>query len=200
MSTRACSILQPSLDPNDAKTPFKLIAGTERKTTGSYYTPDSLVHELVESALVPVIAERLRGGENARGRRSRRCSRSRVCDPAAGSGHFLLAAARRLGRELATARTGEASPAPEAYREAVRDVIRTCIYAVDKNPLATDLCKVALWIEGHHAGHAALLPRSPRQDGATVLVGVFDLSVLHEGIPDEAYRRSRATTRRSRRR
>jgi len=76
----------------------------------------------------------------------------RAIDPAAGSGHFLLAAARRLGRELARIRTGEEEPTPTAFRHAVRDVIRECIYAVDKNPLAVDLCKVALWIEGHDAG------------------------------------------------
>ena len=45
-------------------------------------------------------------------------------------------AARRIGRELAKVRKGEAEPTPSAYREAVRDVMRTCIYAVDKNPLA----------------------------------------------------------------
>ena len=42
---------------------FDLIAGSERKTTGSYYTPPELVHELIESALVPVIKERLESGE-----------------------------------------------------------------------------------------------------------------------------------------
>ncbi|MEJ5276424.1 MAG: hypothetical protein WHU94_10985, partial [Thermogemmata sp.] len=65
----------------------------------------------------------------------------RVLDPACGSGHFLLAAARRLGRELARIRTGEDEPSPDAIREAVREVITHCIYGVDKNPLAVDLCK-----------------------------------------------------------
>ena len=82
-----------------------------------------------------------------------------ICDPAAGSGHFLLAAARRVGRELAIVRSGEAEPAPETYRAALRDVIRHCVYAVDKNPLGADLCKVALWIESHAP---ALLPFSSR--------------------------------------
>ena len=53
-----------------------------------------------------------------------------------------------MGRELARIRTGEEEPTPIAFRHAVRDVIRECIYAVDKNPLAVDLCKVALWIRG----------------------------------------------------
>src|SRR6266511_5065623 len=52
----------------------------------------------------------------------------KVCDPSAGSGHFMLAAARRLGRDLARVRSGEAEPNPADYRRAVRDVIRRCIY------------------------------------------------------------------------
>jgi hypothetical protein len=48
----------------------------------------------------------------------------KVVDPAAGSGHFLLAAAWRIGKELARVRTGEPEPAPEAQRAAIRDVVR----------------------------------------------------------------------------
>lgn len=76
----------------------------------------------------------------------------KVCDIACGSGHFLLAVARRLGKELARVRTGEDEPAPERVREAVRDVISHCIYGVDKNPLAVELCRVALWLESHAEG------------------------------------------------
>jgi hypothetical protein len=111
-----------------------------------------------------------------------------ICDPAAGSGHFLLAAARQVGRELAVVRSGETEPAPETYRVALRDVIRHFLYAVDKNPLAVDLCKVALWIEGHAPG----LPLSfldHRVRCGDSLVGVFDLDVLKEGVPDDAFKR-----------
>ncbi|NMC21704.1 MAG: SAM-dependent DNA methyltransferase, partial [Thermogutta sp.] len=110
----------------------------------------------------------------------------RVCDPACGSGHFLLAAARRLGKELARVRTGEDEPAPERVREAVRDVISHCIYGVDKNPLAVDLCKVALWIEGHTRGKPLTFLDHRIRCGDS-LVGVFDLEVLEKGIPDEAF-------------
>jgi hypothetical protein len=99
----------------------------------------------------------------------------------------LLAAARRVGRELAILRTGEAEPAPETYRAALRDVIRHCVYAVDKNPLAVDLCKVALWIEGHAPG----LPLSfldHRICCGDSLVGVLDLDVLKAGVPDAAFK------------
>ncbi len=110
----------------------------------------------------------------------------KILDPAAGSGHFLLAAARRLGKELARVRTGEEEPAPEALREAVRDVIAHCIYGVDRNPMAVELCKVALWIEGHVPGKPLTFLDHRIRCGDS-LVGVLDLSVLREGIPDGAY-------------
>ena len=163
---------------------FALAAGSQRKETGSYYTPPELVRELIESALVPVMQDRLAAAPTREAKEQALLSLT-ICDPAAGSGHFLLAAARRVGRELAIVRSGEAEPAPETYRAALRDVIRHCLYAVDKNPLAVDLCKVALWIEGHAPG----LPLSfldHRIRCGDSLVGVFDLDVLKAGIPDVA--------------
>ena len=174
----------PEISTNPAG--FDLIAGSERKTTGSYYTPPELVHELIESALVPVIQERL-AAANSKEQKEAALLRMRVVDPAAGSGHFLLAAARRIGKELARIRTDEEEPAPSQFRHAVRDVIRHCIYAVDKNPLAVDLCKVALWIEGHNAGQPLSFLDAHVKWGDS-LVGVFNLKVLRKGIPDDAYK------------
>jgi hypothetical protein len=175
----------PAFLEQEGRTVFRLVPGTERKTTGSYYTPPELVNELVKSALEPVLAERL-----ARARRKVEKERAildiKVCDPACGSGHFLLAAARRLGKELARVRTGDEEPAPEEVRSAVRDVIGHCIYGVDKNPLAVDLCKVALWIEGHAEGRPLTFLDHRIRCGDS-LVGVFDLKVLEEGIPDGAF-------------
>jgi hypothetical protein len=165
---------------------FDLVWGSERKSTGSYYTPPELVRELINSALVPVMEDRLKGLK-ATEEREKAILSMRVIDPAAGSGHFLLAAARRMGGELAKVRTGEEEPPPSAFRHATRDVIRECIYAVDKNPLAVDLCKVALWIEGHNAGQPLSFLDHHVKCGDS-LVGVFDLKVLEEGIPDDAYK------------
>jgi hypothetical protein len=110
----------------------------------------------------------------------------RVLDPACGSGHFLLAAARRLGKELARVRTGEEEPAPERVREAIRDVVAHCLYGVDKNPLAVELCRVALWLEAHCEGKPLTFLDHRIRCGDS-LVGVFDLEALHAGIPDEAF-------------
>jgi len=163
---------------------FDLVRGSERKTTGSYYTPPEIVGELIKSALEPLVAERLA----SRPRDQERAILSiRVCDPACGSGHFLLAAARRLGKELARVRTGEDEPAPERVREAIRDVVSHCIYGVDKNPLAVDLCRVALWLEAHCEGKPLTFLDHRIRLGDS-LVGVVDLQVLADGLPDAAFK------------
>ena len=55
----------------------------------------------------------------------------------------LPASELRIATELAVVRTGEEQPSPAAFRSAIRDVIRECIYGVDLNPLAVDLAKLA---------------------------------------------------------
>ena len=175
----------PVFDGEGDRVSFGFAAGTERKSTGSYYTPRELVEELVESALVPVVAQRLREAKT-QGDKERALLAIKVCDPACGSGHFLLAAARRLGRELARIRNGDDEPSPEQVRLAVREVIGHCIYGVDKNPLAVELCKVALWIESCAPGKP-LTFLDHRVKCGDSLVGVLDLKVLKEGIPEAAF-------------
>jgi hypothetical protein len=175
----------PHLDFSGPVPTFDLVAGTERKSTGSYYTPPELVAELIRSALEPVIKERLKGTRTLAEKEHAILS-IRVCDPACGSGHFLLAAARRLGKELARIRTGEEEPAPERVREAIRDVVAHCIYGVDKNPLAVELCRVALWLEAHCEGKPLTFLDHRIRCGDS-LVGVLDMGVLKAGIPDEAF-------------
>ena len=165
---------------------FDLVTGTERKTTGSYYTRPELVQELIKSALVPVLDERLKAAGPDGPTREAAILALRVVDPACGSGAFLLAAARRLGRELARVRVGEDQPSPTQFRRAVRDVIRCCIFGVDLNPLATDLCKLGLWIEGHCAGMPlSFLDHHIRQGNS--LVGTTQ-ALVAAGIPDDAYK------------
>jgi hypothetical protein len=170
---------------------FELRTGSERKSTGSYYTRPELVRELVESALVPAMEDRLVSARDSEsGKESAKQQQAilsmSVCDPACGSGHFLLAAARCLGRELAKIRTGEEEPTPKEFHLAVRDVIAHCIYGVDLNPLAVDLCKLALWLEGHWAGKPLSFLDHHVKCGNS-LIGVLEPKVLEDGIPDEAF-------------
>lgn len=169
--------LHPNMDDG-----FKLetAAGHERKTTGSYYTPESLIQSLLDTALDPVLAE-ARKAENP----EQAILDLKVCDPACGSGHFLLAAANRMAKALAAARTGEDEPAPEAVREAKRAVISRCIYGVDLNPMAVELCKVNLWLESMDPGKPLSFLDSHVQCGNSLLGATPAL--LRAGIPDEAF-------------
>src|SRR6185436_8754846 len=76
------------------------LAGNDRKTTGSYYTPSSLIDLVLDEALDPLLDE----AESAADPEAALLSMT-VCDPACGSGHFLVAASRRIAERLATVRT-----------------------------------------------------------------------------------------------
>lgn len=182
---------QPVFTEQPEGVAFELRIGSERKSTGSYYTRPELVRELIESALVPVMRDRLaaaKDGDPAKEKEKKQQAilSISVCDPACGSGHFLLAAARRLGRELAKVHTGEDEPTPQEFHLAVRDVIAHCIHGVDVNPLAVDLCKLALWLEGHWTGKPLSFLDHHIKCGNS-LIGVLDMKVLEEGIPDGAF-------------
>jgi hypothetical protein len=159
--------------------------GNARKLTGSYYTPDSLVQELIKSALEPVIAQTVQAHPADPVRALLQLT---VCDPACGSGHFLLAAARRLADEVAQLRAVAqgGAPTPADYRHALRDVVGHCIYGVDKNPMAIALAKTALWLEAYTPDRPLTFIDHHLQVG-DALLGVLDPKILENGIPDEAY-------------
>lgn len=160
---------------------LKTVSGSERKSTGSYYTPESLVQCLLDSALEPVVAEALNQPDAAQA-----ILRLKVCDPACGSGHFLIAAAHRLAKHVASVRTGDDEPAPEAVRTALRDVIGHCIYGVDANPMAVELCKVSLWMEALEPGKPLSFLDHRIQCGNS-LIGATP-ALLKHGIPDDAFK------------
>ena len=159
-------------------------SGHSRKLTGSYYTPDSLVQELIKSALEPVIKARL--AANPQHPRQALLDIT-VCDPACGSGHFLLAAARRLASELAQIDAGTDQPTEQDYRHALRDVVRHCIYGVDLNPMAVELCKTGLWLESIEPGKPLSFLDAHIQNG-NALVGILDPQLMENGIPSDAYK------------
>ncbi len=159
---------------------LRAAAGSERKTTGSYYTPTSLIECLLDSALDPVLDEAEKAADPEKALLA-----LKVCDPACGSGHFLIAAAHRLARRLASVRTGEDEPDPSATRTALRDVIGRCLYGVDLNPMAAELCRVALWIESLEPGKPLSFLDHHVQVGNSLL-GTTP-ALLASGIPDEAF-------------
>ena len=143
------------------------------------------MHEVVEQTLAPLIADRLRSASTPVAKRAALLD-LRILDPACGSGHFLLAAARTLGRVVARLDAHGDEPSPDQVRRAVRDVIGHCIYGVDANPLAVELARVALWIEAHDGGKP-LTFLDHRIVCGDSLVGVRDLAVLATGIPAGAF-------------
>jgi len=178
--------LQPQLGDDGISLVFASEAaeqkGNQRKTTGSYYTPDSLVQALLDTALDPVLDKtEAEGGDPAKA-----LLKLSVIDPACGSGHFLLAAARRIATRLARIRA-DGTPALSDFRHALRDVARSCLHGVDRNPMAVELTKVALWIETVDPGLPLGFFDAQIRCGDSLL-GVFDLKVLQDGIPDAAYK------------
>ncbi|MDA2923114.1 N-6 DNA methylase [Acidobacteria bacterium AH-259-L09] len=173
--------LEPEVNADAGTFEFTTVSGHERKTTGSYYTPSSLVNCLLDSALDPVLDEAARKPEPERSILS-----LKICDPACGSGHFLIAAAHRIAKRLAAVRTGDEEPSPEASRTALRDVIGHCIYGVDVNPMAVELCKVALWMEAIDPGKPLSFLDHKIQCGNSLLGTTPKL--LAEGIPDGAFK------------
>ena len=145
--------LDPIVDERGSPKKHEVTAGTpllqptdERRRTGSHYTPRSLTEPIVRYALEPAF-ERL--GPNAT---PEQILDLKICDPAMGSGAFLVEACRAIAARLVAAWTlhkdkKPAIPADEDEElHARRLVAQRCLYGVDKNPLATDLAKLSLWL------------------------------------------------------
>jgi hypothetical protein len=171
-----------------------VMAGNERKSTGSYYTPTSLIDCLLDSTLDPVLDDTQKRAEveatNAGTDLSPAIADAllavTVCDPACGSGHFLVAAARRIAKRLATVREHNPEPTVEALRIALRDVVKHCIYGVDVNPMAVELAKVSLWLEALEPGKPLGFLDAHVKCG-NALIGATP-ALIDRGIPDKAFK------------
>lgn len=176
--------LHPEIDREAAEFALHTAGGSERKTTGSYYTPTSLISALLDSALDPVLEETVAG------KRAEEAEEAlldlKICDPACGSGHFLIAAANRIAKRLAAVRTGDDEPSPEALRTALRDVVGRCLYGVDANPMAVELCKVSLWMEALEPGRPLSFLDHNIAHGNSMFGATPEL--VDAGIPDTAYK------------
>src|SRR5450756_987287 len=169
-------------------------AGNDRKSTGSYYTPTSLIDCLLDSTLDPVLDDATKQADIAATAAGTDVSAAiaeallsvTVCDPACGSGHFLVAAARRIAKRVAAVREHNPEPTLESLRTALRDVITRCIYGVDLNPMAVELAKVSLWLEALDPGKPlSFLDAHVKQGNA--LIGATP-KLIDEGIPDAAFK------------
>jgi hypothetical protein len=172
--------LQPTINVDAAAFSLGAVGGNERRATGSYYTPTSLIASLLDISLDPLLHELVQGPDPESA-----LLELKVIDPACGSGHFLVAAAHRIAKRLAAVRTGDDEPSPEATRTALRDVVSHCIYGVDVNPMAVELCQVSLWIEALEPGKPLGFLAGHVQCGNAV-VGT-SRALVNLGIPDGAF-------------
>ena len=159
-------------------------SSNERKSTGSYYTPDDLVQSLIKTALEPVIEQKLK--DNPQAPEAALLS-LKVIDPACGSGHFLLAAARHIAERLASLRSINKAVTPELFHQAMHDVVANCIYGVDINPMAIELARIGLWLEGFAEGQALSFLDHHLVVGNSLL-GITNLDVLNLGVVNDAYK------------
>jgi hypothetical protein len=117
----------------------------ERRRSGSHYTPRSLTEPIVRTSLRPILE---RFGEKPT---PEQILDLKVCDPAMGSGAFLVETCRQLGDELVKAwhihdRMPPIPPDEDEVLHARRLIAQRCLYGVDRNPMAVDLAKLSLWL------------------------------------------------------
>lgn len=187
-----------------------------RKASGSFYTPQIVVRHLVDEALVPVhddhlaeVAKLLNRGEEERA--ARLLFAFRVCDPAMGSGHFLVDAldvltdrvasflserpikqVRSTLSQLREVVQTQARDLPSGVLAEIRDVellkrvvLKRSIYGVDLNPMAVELAKLALWLDAFVPGlPLSFLDHNLKRGNS--LVGVIGDEVLAALSPDQA--------------
>jgi hypothetical protein len=137
-------------------------APDERKATGSYYTPEYIVDYIVQHTVRAGLEERWQAFAPALAAKSseerdaalanwieRQALTFRVCDPAMGSGHFLVNTAHTITSFIVETLNAGGSGAgrldahPAYWR---RRVVGSCLYGVDINPLAVELAKLSLWL------------------------------------------------------
>jgi type I restriction-modification system DNA methylase subunit len=124
----------------------------ERKSSGSFYTPDEVVRYIVQQALGPVVDRKLKAAKELGEDPQLALLNLKVLDPAMGSGHFLVAATEYLAERLLDC----TEQGPESLHDsklaedleawAKRQIVSHCIYGVDLNSMAVELAKVSLWL------------------------------------------------------
>jgi len=155
----------------------------ERRRSGSHYTPRSLTEPIVRTTLEPILV-RLRGPES-RPPEPDQILNLKVCDPAMGSGAFLVEACRQLGDTLVESwKTHGGRPEiPQDEDEVIfarRLVAQRCLYGVDKNPVAVDLAKVSLWLVTLAKDHAlTFVDHALRHGDSLVGLSSRQLEALH---------------------
>lgn len=151
---------------------FMITLGADRRETGTHYTPKNFTESIVTTTLEPVVYI---GPAEAKPREEWKLKSSReildlnICDPAMGSGAFLVQVCRYLAEKLVDAwhneestgkvitfdgevldELGKKEPMPSQLDERLTIarclVAERCLYGVDVNPMAVELAKLSIWL------------------------------------------------------
>lgn len=136
---------EPYVDHKECTLVLRPARSNTRKSSGSYYTPESLVEQVLEMTLLPALQDRSRDNSTAGIRDS--LMSIRVCDPACGAGRFLVPAARMIANSMACIANDATRLSIHNTQKPIRTVVLNCIYGVDLDPIAVLLCRIALWLE-----------------------------------------------------
>lgn len=186
---------------------FVVVLGADRRESGTHYTPKSLTEKIVEETLTPIVYHGPAEGtarEEWKLKSADEFLELKICDPAMGSGAFLVQACRWLADRLVEAwsdteaaggriddegcihtaddATGFEPLSRDTEERAIlarRLIAERCLYGVDKNPLAVELAKLSLWLTTLAKGRPfGFLDHNLRSGDS--LLGIHDLSQLIE--------------------
>jgi hypothetical protein len=176
LDSRVAHAATPRIVPKRA---MLLQPSDERRRSGSHYTPRSLTQPIVAKTLEPILA---RLGPDAR---PDQILDLKVCDPAMGSGAFLVEVCRQLGKRLEDAWTRHGT-APRVTAQddlttlARRMVAQRCAYGVDRNDMAVDLAKLSLWLATLAKDHPfTFLDHALRHGDSLVGLDLAQLEAFH---------------------
>jgi hypothetical protein len=183
---------------------FMVTLGQDRRESGTHYTPKVLTEKIVKTTLEPVVYVGPAEGKSREEwilRTPAELLNLKICDPAMGSGAFLVQACRYLADRLAEAWakaeangkfisvSGEVCDAPngepmtnildERINEARRLIAEKCLYGVDINPLAVELAKLSIWLVTISKGRPFGYLDHNLKSGDSLL-GIHDIDQLRE--------------------
>ena len=190
--------LHPVIERESATFTLATAAGHERKQTGSYYTPTQLIGSLLESALDPVIERAARSADPEQALLD-----LTVCDPACGSGHFLIAAANRIAKRLGGGARGRSAARPGGHPPRAARCHRALHPRRRRQPDGRRAVQGLTVAGGARARAAAVVPRRPhpaRQQPARHDSGAHRRWRARRRVQAVARRRTRDTVKDHKRR
>lgn len=157
----------------------------ERKETGSYYTPQFVVDHIIENTIEPKIKEKLEEAE--KDNKLEKILEINVCDPAAGSGHFLTSATSYIAKRIIDEVNLNQYDVDEDNDLvwAKRKVVQNCIYGVDVVPLTVELAKLSLWFETLSKGKPLSFLDHHIKLGNSLIGSNFDEVLTHPFSQDQ---------------